>query len=77
MWVNMAIVLLSTGIFFTEAPNLYKKGLKGDLVIFSLFLMVGTALSLAEFGQMDIPNPLDYIQAIYQPISKALQAFFS
>jgi hypothetical protein len=68
MWIVLGIVVLSIVIAFIEAPSLLKRGLKKELWIFSILLLLGTGFSIAESMQAKIPNPLDALAFIYQPL---------
>jgi hypothetical protein len=57
-----------------EIPSL--TGHKKDLWVFSLLLMLGTALCIAATLKANIPNPLDWIAAVYQPFGSWMQSLF-
>jgi hypothetical protein len=75
MWTIAGILIVSTIIIFIEVPSLLKKKMKKELVFFSILLFFGTGLSMAQSFRMKIPNPLDWISAIYKPMSDALFSF--
>ncbi|GGF29225.1 hypothetical protein GCM10010954_30450 [Halobacillus andaensis] len=64
VWSILAIIIVAAVIFIVEFPLLKKK--KKDLWFFSLFLVIFTAISVLEAGEVPLPNPLDYIQSFYQ-----------
>ena len=72
MVISIGILLVAVIIAMVEVPPLRKKGLKKELWIFSILLLVGTGLSIAESLQVAIPNPLDGITMIYKPFSDFL-----
>lgn len=67
MWIVFGIVAVAIAITFIEVPSLLKRGLKKELWIFSILLLLGTGLSIAEGLQVEIPNPMDALAFIYQP----------
>lgn len=72
MWAIIGIVLAAAAIGWIEIPSLVKRKLKKELVIFSLCLLLATGLSIAKSMQLQIPNPLDLVTVIYQPVSDLL-----
>lgn len=72
MWAIIGIVLAAAAIGWIEIPSLVKRKLKKELVVFSLCLLLATGLSIAKSKQLQIPNPLDLITVIYQPVSDLL-----
>lgn len=68
MWSIIGILLVAICIIFYEVPNMLKKGLKKELWIFSILLIIGVILSIVESLDVDIPNPADLITIIYKPI---------
>jgi hypothetical protein len=74
MWV-IAGLLATAGICTAiELPSLI--GHKKDLWTFFLLLIMGTALCIAAAMKVHIPNPLDWIAAVYQPIGNWMQSLF-
>jgi hypothetical protein len=74
MWV-IAGLLATAGICAAiEIPSLIKH--KKDLWVFSLLLILGTALCIAASLKVNIPNPLDWIAAVYRPLGIWMQSLF-
>ncbi|MBK5461543.1 MULTISPECIES: hypothetical protein [unclassified Peribacillus] len=67
------ILVIVAVIIAIEAPSLLRKKLKKELWIFSILLLFGTALSVAQALNIKIPNPLDWITAIYKPLSDMIE----
>ncbi|MBK5443735.1 MULTISPECIES: hypothetical protein [unclassified Peribacillus] len=67
------ILVIVAVIIAIEAPSLLRKKLKKELWIFSILLLFGTALSIAQALNIKIPNPLDWITAIYKPLSDMIE----
>ena len=74
MWM-VAGLLAAAGVCAAyEIPSL--KAYKKDLWVFSLLLLLGTALSIVAAFQGHIPNPLDWIAAIFKPAGNWMQNYF-
>ena len=73
MWVNLGIVIAAAGIFIIEAPALLKKESMKDFRIFSVLLLFGTVLNIALSFKVAVPNPIDWIEFVYKPITIWLQ----
>jgi hypothetical protein len=69
MWPIFGIIATGILISAIEIPPLLKKKQKKELIVFSILLLFAVALSIAESLRLPIPNPLDWITAIYKPIS--------
>ncbi|CAH0313531.1 hypothetical protein SRABI96_05108 [Peribacillus sp. Bi96] len=67
------ILVIIAAIIAIDVPPLMRKKLKKELWIFSILLLFGTALSIAQALNIKIPNPLDWITAIYKPLSDMIE----
>jgi hypothetical protein len=67
MWPVAGILVIAILIAANDVPSLTKK--KKDLWVFSILLLLGTGISVAEVLHVGIPNPLDWIAVVYQPFS--------
>ncbi|MFE5321739.1 hypothetical protein ACFQ88_23870 [Paenibacillus sp. NPDC056579] len=74
MWAGAGIVLSVILIVLTEVPYLLRKRLLPELAVFLVLLLAGTVLSFMEVMRVKLPNPLDWITAVYKPISDAFNA---
>jgi hypothetical protein len=75
MWQIFGILAAAIAIIGIEVPRLRRKGLEKELWVFSLLLFFGTGLGIAKSLNLPIPNPLDWIIAVYKPASDALTRF--
>ncbi|MDQ8735187.1 hypothetical protein [Paenibacillus sp. LHD-38] len=66
------ILTVSIAIAILEVPALRKKKWKKELWVFSVLLLIGAGLSIAQSLHVKIPNPLDWISFIYKPLSDSL-----
>ncbi|MEH6947033.1 hypothetical protein [Peribacillus asahii] len=67
------ILLIVAVIIAIDVPPLLRKKFKKELWIFSILLLFGTVLSIAQALNIKIPNPIDWITAIYKPLSDMLE----
>ncbi|MED3909801.1 hypothetical protein P4646_12770 [Peribacillus simplex] len=67
------ILVIVAVIIAIDVPPLMRKKLKKELWIFYILLLFGTALSIAQALNIKIPNPLDWITAIYKPLSDMIE----
>jgi hypothetical protein len=72
MWAISGILATAGAIFIFEAPALFKGRFMKELWLFSIVLVVGTVLSILLSLHVEIPNPLDWIIAVYQPFNDLL-----
>jgi hypothetical protein len=70
MWSIAGILLTSVAIAALEIPSLVKNRKYKEFVGFCCFLFLGTLLSIAHSLRLKIPNPLDFITFVFQPVSK-------
>ncbi|MGF9908806.1 hypothetical protein [Brevibacillus porteri] len=69
MWTIIMILLISLLIALFEVPNMRRNGMKKEMLVFFILLVVGTGLSIAESLEANIPNPLEWITFVYKPFS--------
>ncbi|RRN71196.1 hypothetical protein EI200_12155 [Peribacillus simplex] len=67
------ILVIVAGIIAIDVPYLLREKLKKELWIFFIILLFGTALSVAQALNIKVPNPLDWITAIYKPLSDMIE----
>lgn len=72
MFKVMGILLLVALIARFEVPSLLLKGNKKELVVFLLFLSIGTGLGIIQALEKPIPNPLDLLTFILKPLNDTL-----
>jgi hypothetical protein len=70
MWAIAGILLSGCFIAVIEAPYLIQKKLKKELCIFFLLLLTGMAVCILQSLRLKLPNPLDWITAMYEPFSE-------
>ncbi|MEK4715575.1 hypothetical protein [Sporosarcina sp. FSL K6-5500] len=68
----IGILLIVVVIVRFEVPSLLLKKNKKELVVFLLFLSIGTSLGIAQALGKPIPNPMDLLTFILRPINDTL-----
>lgn len=63
----IGIVLVAAACALIEIPSL--RGRKKELWVFSLLLAFGAALGIASALHVPVPNPLDWIAAVFRPFA--------
>ncbi len=76
MWIVFGIVAIAIVIAFLEVPSLLKRRLRKELWVFSILLLLGTGISIAEGAQVKLPNPMDALAFVYKPLIDVLFGFF-
>ena len=69
------IVFVHASIFIYEFLRL-KKSNKRDRNSFIILMVIAFGLSIMKGREMNIPNPLDYIAFIFNPLSDWLLSIF-
>lgn len=72
MWAIVGILTAAVLIALFEVPSLLKRGYKKELWVFSVLLLVATGLCIAKSMDVKIPNPIDWISAVFKPLSDFL-----
>lgn len=68
MWVITGFLITGGLIAAMETPYLIKKRMIKELLFFAVILLIGVILSILQALKIPIPNPLDWIIAIFKPI---------
>ncbi|OAB39234.1 hypothetical protein PMSD_04710 [Paenibacillus macquariensis subsp. defensor] len=69
------ILVIVIVIIAIEVPALWRNKLKNELWVFSLLLLFGTVLGIVQALHIIIPNPLDWVIAVYKPISEIVDVW--
>ncbi|MGE7093740.1 hypothetical protein ACQKII_20255 [Lysinibacillus sp. NPDC048646] len=76
MFITLAILIIAALIAYFVIPPLKKKRETKTIVVFSIFLVVGTALNIALGLNINVPSPLDLISLIFKPIRELIITLF-
>lgn len=60
-----------------EAPGLVRKKMWRELAAFSVLMLIGMVYSYGLVLDLPLPNPTDYIMAIFKPVSQYLEKILS
>jgi len=72
----IGILAVVSVIIAIVVPRLVRGHLIRELWVFSLLLLLGTALSIAEAIHIWIPTPMDWMIVIYKPIYDFFEIWF-
>ncbi|MEK3722824.1 hypothetical protein [Paenibacillus sp. FSL H8-0034] len=73
VWMIM-VIIAAILMVKRSFPMLYRSKLWKELIVFSVLILLGTVAGVAQSLQLPIPNPLDLITLIYQPMSRMILA---
>ncbi|NYF24412.1 hypothetical protein [Sporosarcina sp. JAI121] len=65
----IGILLVAAVIWRVEVPSLLQKNYKKELVVFLLFLSIGVGLGIVQALGKPIPNPMDFLTFIFNPLN--------
>lgn len=68
MVLAVAILIISVIVAIIFIPKLKKQQDTKSIVVFSILLLIGTALNMGIALRIHIPSPLDLITFIFTPI---------
>ncbi|MDN4068941.1 hypothetical protein QYF50_13645 [Paenibacillus vini] len=73
--LNITFILVSASLIsWLELPRMIREGERREIWGFSVFLLIGIGLSLAQSFITEIPTPLIWITMIVKPFSDLLSA---
>ncbi|MFJ7976797.1 hypothetical protein ACIQZI_14050 [Peribacillus sp. NPDC096379] len=72
MLKSMGILLIATVILLIEVPPLLEKKYKKELLVFSILLVIGVGLSIAQGVGKTIPNPMDLLTYMFKPLNDVI-----
>ncbi|WP_409344901.1 hypothetical protein [Paenibacillus sp. MBLB4367] len=64
--VLAAIALLT----LFEFPSLVRQKRKKDAAVFAVFMAVAAAFGIAKSLRMPVPNPLEWIRYVFEPVGE-------
>jgi hypothetical protein len=68
----LLIIFLGAGVALYEVPGLVRRQMRGELIAFSVFLLIGIVLALALNFGLAVPNPTSGIDFICGPVTRLL-----
>lgn len=67
------LIILFIAIVLFEVPKLVKQRMWGELIAFSIFMIIGMFLSISISLDMRIINPAKGMEAVFSPISNMIR----
>lgn len=64
-------------VAYMQIKNLLNKKMKKEIIIYSVFLGVASSLFIVELMQLSIPNPLEGIRFIFEPVGKSIESLLT
>jgi len=75
---NVAIVIaIGVLVALLEMPNLLKKKMFKEGVVFLTLLFLATLVASLKALNAPLPNPFDWIEAVYKPVIERIWAILS
>jgi len=68
------LLLIFTVIIWFELPKLIKNKMWGELIAFSILMLIGMSLSIAQTVGINLPNPTKGLEALYKPLAELLKS---
>ena len=73
LWGVIGIILLTSLFVYLDVFPLLRKKDKKELIVFTLFVVPSVVITICYILDLKIPNPLNAIINIFEPISRAFQ----
>ncbi|MDU0204097.1 MULTISPECIES: hypothetical protein [Paenibacillus] len=70
MGVIVTVLIIATLAGLIELPQLMRKQQIPEIWVFSSLLFIGSVLCVLQFERVKLPNPLEWITYVYQPVSR-------
>jgi hypothetical protein len=77
IWSAMGVIVLGVCIALADIPGLLKENRIKDLWAVSLLLGTGLVMNAVTTLNLNVPSPLNWIKAVYEPIDKAILSILS
>lgn len=77
MFIKVLAFLTIIGIAtYIEISKMNKQKMKKEIIIYSVFLAISSVFFILKLMEVSIPNPLDGIRFIFEPIGKGIEGLF-
>ncbi|MEG6614889.1 hypothetical protein V6C27_00380 [Peptococcaceae bacterium 1198_IL3148] len=74
--IIFGLTVLFLAIIAFQVPTLIKKQMWRDLISFSVLMVVGIVLSFSIVLDISLPNPLQFIAAVFTPVTQYFDNLF-
>ncbi len=68
----VGLIIVFSALVLFEVPQLWKKKMWGELIVFAGLMAVGMAMSFAALFYVNLFNPTPVIDLIFGPLSEAV-----
>ncbi len=65
--------LVFAAIIWYEVPPLLKKKMRGELIAFSVLMVLAMVMGYAQILEIKLPNPTKLLQFIFSPVVSLLE----
>lgn len=72
MLKTIGILIIAAVMVISEVPPLVEQKQKKEVIIYSILLFLGIALSILVALGVTVPNPLDFISYVLKPLTKLI-----
>ncbi|QDZ80656.1 hypothetical protein CBE79_08840 [Priestia megaterium] len=72
MHLFLSFLIICAGIIWMEIKRLPQPSHKKERKIFILFMTISMMIALAKIFRLPLPNPSDWVEAMFQPLSHLL-----
>lgn len=70
----LGVLVFSTVLCIIEIPKMLKQKLYRELCAFAVLLGLGTVLAILKSLSVEIPNPSDFVQWVYSPLTNLMKS---
>ncbi|NMD69163.1 hypothetical protein HHO41_02600 [Bacillus sp. DNRA2] len=70
---SAGILIISLLIAWFEIPKLKQDKATKEMIVFCFFLISGTVLSILSALRITIPNPVNWLIFLFEPVSKWIE----
>jgi len=67
--ILLLVLIVFLAIIWLEVPPLVRQKMWRELIVFSLFMLIGMALSIPQVLGIPVPSPNGPIELIFQPFA--------
>ena len=72
----IAVLAFDIIVCIIEIPKMLSQKLIKELITFSVLLLLGTVIAVLKVFDIKIPNPSDFIDWVYSPVSDLMKSLF-
>ncbi|MBM7659870.1 hypothetical protein JOC85_000637 [Bacillus mesophilus] len=78
MYVKLLFFLLIVStIYYIETKKLKRRDMKKEMKIYTIFLMFSSVVFIIELMEIEVPNPLEGVRVIFEPIGRTIEQLFT